>query len=106
VALPRRTGSNYDVAVVLRSENLESRLHASVTFVKKSGLRDMSFKIGVVGQDLLCRDEEDVHIPAYQFYRRKMAFRSYARINIMYILWLAGFILTCFTTIPAALGGG
>jgi hypothetical protein len=74
VAMPRRTGSDYDVAVILRSENLETRLHASVTFVKKSAMRDMSFKIGVAGQDLLCRDEEDIHIPAFQFYRRKLAF--------------------------------
>lgn len=73
IAMPSASGDRYEVAVVLRCENLESRLHASVLFAKKEALPHLSFEIGLVGNDLLAKPEEDVHIPAYQFDRRKLA---------------------------------
>lgn len=72
-AMPSASGDKYEVAVALRCENLESRLHASVLFAKKEALPHLGFEIGLVGNDLLAKPEEDVHIPAYQFGRRKLA---------------------------------
>jgi hypothetical protein len=64
---------DYDVASVLRSENLETRLHASVFFAKKKALSNITFKVGHVGNDLFGNIEHDVHIPIYQNELRHLA---------------------------------
>lgn len=64
-------GRYYETAVALRCENLETRWHASVLFAKRAALDHLSFKIGVVGDDLAGQPEEDVHIPAYQSGKRR-----------------------------------
>jgi hypothetical protein len=64
---------DYDVASVVRSENLEIRLHASVLFAKKKALSNMTFNFGHVGNDLLGNIENDVHIPFYQNEFRNLA---------------------------------
>jgi hypothetical protein len=67
-------GRHYDIAAVLRSENLESRLHASVLFVKTQALHNISFELGIAGDDLAGNPESDVFIPAYQRDLRRLAF--------------------------------
>lgn len=64
---------NYDIAVALRSENLEKRLHASIMFVKNHALRNFVFKLGVVGSDLAGNPESDIYIENYQNEMRDLA---------------------------------
>lgn len=55
------TGHNYDLAMPIRAENLERRLHACVLFVKdRASLPKMTFDYVKVGNDLLGQPEEDV----------------------------------------------
>jgi hypothetical protein len=64
----------YEIASILRSENLETRLHASVLFARKDALSKLNFDIGIVGNDLLGNSERDVFIPVYQKELRDFAF--------------------------------
>lgn len=73
-SLPKQKGREYEVAVALRCENLETRLHASVLFAKACALPHLGFAIGPVGDDLAGQPELDIHIPSYQFERRGLAF--------------------------------
>jgi len=70
----RMVGRDYDIAVIVRAENLETRLHASVLFVKKSALPNISFAYDSVGSDLRGNAENDIHIPEYQWELRDQAF--------------------------------
>ncbi len=63
----------FEVAAVLRCENLESRLHASVLFAKNEALDHLSF-VYTTGKDLLGWPEEDIFVPVYQNERRHFAF--------------------------------
>lgn len=65
---------NYEVASIIRSENLETRLHASVLFVPSLYLDKIKFENGKSGSDLLCNIESDIYIPQYQFISRCTAF--------------------------------
>lgn len=67
------TGRNYEIAVALRSENLETRLHASILFAKKQALPHLGFTDNVVGNDLLGNPEEDINLDVYQNQRRNFA---------------------------------
>lgn len=64
----------YEIAVVLRSENLETRLHASVLFAKKEALQHIDFDYRQIGFDLLGHQEKDICLPEYQFRRKNKAF--------------------------------
>lgn len=66
-------GRSYDIAVALRCENLESRLHASILFAKKTALEHLSFVYGGFGTDLVGRKEIDIFIPKYQTELRHLA---------------------------------
>lgn len=68
------TSKEYDVAAALRCENLETRLHASILFVKKKALSNVSFSVSQVGNDLAGNLEFDVNIPVYQNKLRDSAF--------------------------------
>ncbi len=74
VALPGQKGRDYEIAICLRSENLEQRLHCSVLFAKKCALPHISFADAIVGDDLAGNPEGDLHLPVYQRERRRMAF--------------------------------
>lgn len=65
---------NHEIAALLRCENLENRLHASVLFAKKAALDHLSFSVAEVGQDALGKLERDVCITPYQFQKRDQAF--------------------------------
>jgi len=54
------------IAAVLRTENLETRLHASVLFCKPEALPNLDFFFGQTGSDLLRHEEQDVGIGDYQ----------------------------------------
>lgn len=66
-------GKDYDIAVALRSENLETRLHASVLFAKKRALPHLNFVYGPVGNDLQGNLETDVNLNVYQREKRDLA---------------------------------
>ncbi len=55
-----------DIAVALRNENMETRLHASVLYTSERYLDDLSFEVRTVGRDLLGKPEQDVCIPKFQ----------------------------------------
>lgn len=63
----------YEIAVILRPENFETRLHASVLFARPESLERLSFEYGHGGTDLLGNNEGDIHIPVYQTDRRRYA---------------------------------
>lgn len=71
----RSRGREREVAVALRAENLESRLHASILFAKRSALQNLDFEIGDTPQrDLLGDREADIYLPTYQTARRDLVF--------------------------------
>lgn len=72
--LSQKLEERYDIAVALRPENLETRLHASILVAKREALPHLSFEVAAVGMDLAGADEVDVVVPAYQFERRARAF--------------------------------
>jgi hypothetical protein len=74
VPFPSTKGREYEIAVAVRSENLERRWHASVLFAKNSALDHLRFCIGLVGDDIAGNPEEDVHIPVYEKDRKKFAY--------------------------------
>lgn len=59
------------IAAVLRPENLESRLHASVVFCKPEAVYHINFCFGMPCVDLLWNHEQDVGIGPYQEERRE-----------------------------------
>jgi hypothetical protein len=75
IAMPiKQAGRDYEIAIALRSENLEQRLHASIVFVKGQFLEHVNFADALVGDDLAGNPEGDIHLPNYQWERRRMAF--------------------------------
>jgi hypothetical protein len=72
--LSQKLEGRYDVAVAIRPENLESRLHASILVAKREALPHLSFEVASAGIDLAGADEVDVVIPAYQSEKRRRAF--------------------------------
>lgn len=66
---------NREIAVNLRAENLEQRLHGSVLFAKKEALKHLEWPIAKPSlYDLLGNAENDGQIYPYQKERRNMAF--------------------------------
>ncbi len=65
----------YEIAIALRPENLEQRLHSSIIFAKKEALPHLGFSVGQDSlSDLKGGKENDVTCKAYQFDRRRHAF--------------------------------
>lgn len=56
----------YSLAVVLRPENLEQRLHSCVLFVKAAHVQDLEWEYGIVGKNLVGEQERDVVITSHQ----------------------------------------
>jgi len=73
--LRRKMVNPYEIAVVIRPENLEQRLHSSIIFAKKKSLPNLGFSVGKNPlNDLTGHGENDVSCKVYQTARRKMAF--------------------------------
>jgi hypothetical protein len=60
----------YEVAMPIRAENLETRYHASVLYATKLALPHLSFEHNVYGPDMLGTQERDICVPEYQVNRR------------------------------------
>lgn len=56
----------HEIAIALRSENLETRLHSSILFCKKQGLAHLDWGVHKVGNDLIGRSESDVNLISHQ----------------------------------------
>ena len=64
-----------EIAVPIRTENLELRLHPSVIFIKsKAALDKLIFRNGPVGMDLLGNLEHDHFLPSYQHENRHLSY--------------------------------
>lgn len=73
MALPKTT--NKEIAAIVRSENLERRLHSSVLLVKSSALQNLDFVFGTAPQpDILGRPESDIYLWSYEAEYRNLAF--------------------------------
>lgn len=72
--LTQRMANSFEIAVPIRFENLEQRLHASILFCKPSALSHLSFASRNIGSDLLQGSENDVTIGDYQDKRRRQAY--------------------------------
>ncbi len=71
----RSRGREREIAVALRAENLETRLHASILFANQAALQNLDFKIGdSPDRDLLGDRESDIYLPTYQTERRDKVF--------------------------------
>ena len=58
--------TQHDIAIPLRTENLETRLHSSILYAKREALNGLEFKISQVGNDLIGYPEADVLVNPYQ----------------------------------------
>jgi hypothetical protein len=72
--LTGKLAGRWDLAVLLRPENLEQRLHSSVIFCKKIVLGELSWEICEVGRDLAGGKENDIKLMPYQEKLRNRAF--------------------------------
>lgn len=66
--------SEHEIAIPLRYENLETRLHSSIIFAKSEALNKMQWSVKSIGKDLCGRSESDVRLDPYQ---GKRYFRAY-----------------------------
>lgn len=69
----RMTGP-VEIAVAMRPENLEQRLHASLLLAHGRALDHLSWEVGRAGNDLLGQEEADVVMPFYQHSNRERVF--------------------------------
>lgn len=75
MAIPTLASKSYEVALALRSENLERRLHASILFIRGKFLDNIRFDVCDIGDDLLGGRECDINLPHYEDKKgRKKAF--------------------------------
>ena len=71
--------NNKSIAIALRPENLETRLHSSIVFMKSEVIPELKFNHGyedssVIGRDLLHMEELDVGIADFQEEKRDQVF--------------------------------
>lgn len=57
---------HHEIAVIVRPENLEQRLHASVLFLKPEALGKLNFVATEIGYNMAGEMERDLHPPYYQ----------------------------------------
>ena len=57
---------HHSVAMPIRTEDLETRPHASILFAKDDVLDDLNFKVGVSGKDLIGNIETDILAGRFQ----------------------------------------
>lgn len=57
---------NYPVALAIRTEDLETRYHASILYAKNECLDDLKFTISTAGTDLLGDPETDIMLGGFQ----------------------------------------
>jgi hypothetical protein len=62
----KMTNRNFEIAVALRPENLEQRLHSSVLMVRHAAVPQLRWGVSKVGRDLIGGTESDVHLISHQ----------------------------------------
>lgn len=63
-----------EIAIAMRPENIEQRLHSSILMAMPEALDNLSWGIGCSGLDLVGNSEEDVTVPHYQFDNREKVY--------------------------------
>ncbi len=63
-----------EIAVAIRPENLEQRLHASILLATERALDNLSWEVGRAGLDLVGHAESDIMVPFYQQTNREGVF--------------------------------
>jgi len=72
--LVKKLGNNWELAIALRCENLETRLHSSILFATKPCLQHLKWGVHKVGVDLIGKSESDVNLMSHQTKRRKQSY--------------------------------
>lgn len=73
--LLNKMGGNYEIAICLRNENLEQRLHSSILFARSPALEHIDFSVSQIpGGDLCGQKEIDVSCLPYQTDRRSLVY--------------------------------
>jgi hypothetical protein len=72
--LCQRMAPEAEIAIAIRTENLEQRLHSSILLATRGGLDNLSFEVGVAGLDLIGHQEHDLMVPFYQQAHRERVF--------------------------------
>ena len=62
----KMTNRNYEIAVILRPENLEQRLHSSVLLSRHNIVPHLRWGVNRIGHDLIGGNESDVHLMSHQ----------------------------------------
>jgi hypothetical protein len=63
-----------EIAIAIRPENIEQRLHSSILLATRQALDNLSWEVGRAGVDLVGRNERDVIVPFYQHSHRERVF--------------------------------
>jgi len=66
--------TEHEIAIPVRFENLEQRLHSSILFCKREALSNLRWSVKCVGNDLIGSREMDVTLEEYQVDRRRNVF--------------------------------
>lgn len=72
--LRARMETPIEIAIAMRPENLEARLHASILVATDRALDNLSWEVGRAGLDLVGKEERDVVVPFYQEENRERVF--------------------------------
>jgi hypothetical protein len=86
----------YSVALALRTEDLETRLHASILFAKPDSLDELYFKITTSGVDLLGDSETDIVAGDFQESQKYRSFPLIRSNQVNVHPTLCGIYYDCF----------
>lgn len=87
---------NHSVALAIRTEDLETRFHASILYSKVDALSRLNFNIGLVGKDLLGDPESDINIGKFQSEDSGEVFSLVRSNQVNYHPALFGIYYDCF----------
>lgn len=87
---------NHSIALAIRTEDLETRFHASIVYSKVDALNRLNFNIGLVGKDLLGDPESDINIGNFQSEDSGEVFSLVRSNQVNYHPALFGIYYDCF----------
>lgn len=81
--LTKKMKNSHKIAIVLRPENLEQRLHSSILFVKREEIPDLKWAVSKVGEgiDLIGNIENDLSLTSHQSGEKRKSVFTMIRSN-------------------------